>query len=187
MATNYLTKTLTTYGNSFGFSGTVTIDLDPALTKITERIKGLYGAKIDRPRSKTSRNNYAPTCIIVDLKQTQHFFDIIGVLTNDTGNISGLTPTTTSTAVAKKNVLIAFKEQGGAINFYHRNFGGNRPTGSSYPDNVTATAENVFIEDMSFEDDETEVNTYGGTAEETMKENEQRIKFTMTLRRGKER
>lgn len=92
--------------------------------------------------------------------------------------------TVSDLAINKKNLLIAFSESGGAVQLFHRNFGPNRPTNTTiYPENITATKENLFITTMQFEDMECEV----GSSEVYMREGEQRIKFTMTLRRGKER
>jgi hypothetical protein len=193
MVTYYLQRTLTVTGNSYGFSGTdIQFNLDTAMTKIIERLDRIYGGQIDRARSKSNRDSYAVSTIIIDLKQMRHFFDLTGTLSNSSGTMSSDKYNTTvlqngasvnDTAVNKKNLLIAFVEQGGPLYLFHRNFGSNRPTGTAYPENATATTEMVFITTMQFEDIETEV----GASEVYMKEGEQRISFTMTLRRGKER
>jgi len=104
-------------------------------------------------------------------------------LVNDTGNLSTVNPTTTATAINKKNLLIAFAEDGGTMSFFHRNFGSNRPTGTNYPNNIIATAENVNIVSLQFDDEETEV----GTNEVYMKNNERRISFSMVLQKGIDR
>jgi len=169
----YLKKTLTTKGNTFGFSGTdITFDFDPTLTKVQERVSKKYAGDIQRPRSNATINNFASSNILIDLKQIKWEWTITGVLTNDSGNISGVSPSTTSTAANKKNLLIAFGEQGKTMSWVERN------SSEIYSVNVIS---------MVWDDVETEVNAYSGVAESAMKTNEQRIKFTIILRKGIDR
>ena len=184
MTTWYLKKTLSATGNSFGFYGTnVQLDFDTALTKVTEKLDKLYKGEIPRYRSRKDWDDYSPSTILIDLKATKWTFIVTGVLVNDTGNLSTVNPTTTATAINKKNLLIAFAEDGGTMSFFHRNFGGNRPTGTNHPNNIIATAENVNIVSLQFDDEETEV----GTNEVYMKNNERRISFSMVLQKGIDR
>ena len=169
MPTWYLQKTLTSAGNSFGFSGTnIQFNFDPILTKVEEKITKKYVGDILRPYNTSNMATKPSTNILVDTKQMQWDWTITGVLTNDTGNLSGVSPTTVSTAKAKKNLLIAFAEQGLTMTWVERN---------------SSLFYNVNIMSIDFIDEECEVNTYGGTAEETMKDNEVRIRFSMTLRK----
>jgi len=187
MATYYLQKTLTTNGNSFGFSCTdYQIDLDSSVKDVKEifSIKDIF---IERPHAKSSRNSYSSNTIIIPLKKVEWTFTVTGGLTNDDGNMTTITQNgnaVANTAVNKKNVLIAMAEQGGTVLFGHRNFGANRPVDANHPDNKSATAETVVIKSMEFPDVETEV----GSDETTiMKPNEERLTFTIVLRKGSER
>jgi hypothetical protein len=169
MTTWYLQKTLTSAGNTFGFSGTnIQFDFDTALTKVTERIAKKYGGDILRGRSRANWNLYPAINILVDLKQLTWEWTINGILCNSSGNLSGVSPTTSALAVNKKNLLIAVAEQGGTMTWVERN------------SSVTYT---VNILSLEFPDTETEV----GTSEIYMKVGEQRIAFTMILRKGQDR
>ena len=169
MATYYLQKTLVGAGNSFGFSGTnIQIDLDSAVTKVTESLNKLYVVNLQMPQNKNTYSNAPATTYLVDLKQLKWTFEVFGELTNDTGNISGVSPATTSTAVNKMHLLEAMAEQGGQLVFGHRN---------------NTSTETVNVVSMKFEDIETEV----GTSEVAMKENEARIHFTILLQKGQDR
>jgi hypothetical protein len=174
MVTYYLQKTLTAAGNNYGYYGTdVQVDLDSAVTKVTENVKKKFAGNIQYPTSRSAYNVRAPYSIIVDIKQIVHTFVITGYLTNDTTNITnlytGVAVAVTATAIAKKKALIAMAEQGGQLTFAHRN------------DTGTLT---VNILELNFEDTETEVG-----ADETtiMKENEVRLGFTITLQKGQDR
>lgn len=170
MVTYYLQKTLTAAGNNYGYSGiNVQVDLDSAVTKVTENVKKKFAGNIQYPTSRGSYAVRAPYSIIVDIKQIVHTFIITGYLTNDTANITNLSPATAGTAIAKKKVLIAMAEQGGQITFAHRN------------DTGTLT---VQIMELSFDDTEAEV----GSDETTiMKTGETRLGFTITLQKGQDR
>ena len=184
MSIYYLQKSLSITGNSFGFYGNnINFDFDPTLTKVTEKMDKLYRGEIPRYRSRKDWENFSPSTILIDLKAVKWIFILTGVLTNDTGNLTGVSPATTATAINKKNLLLAFAEQGGTCYFVHRNFGGNRPTGNAYPNNTTATAENVNIIGLQFDDEETEV----GTSEQYMKVGERRIGFQITLQKAIDR
>jgi len=170
MVIYYIQKTLTTNGNAFGFSGTnIQLSLDSEVTKVEENIEKKYAANIQRPRSRLNWPNYASSSIIVDLKQIKWTIIVTGILTNDSGNLTGVSPSTAATAVNKKNLLIAMAEHGGSVTFKHRN---------------NSNAETVQIISMQFTDESTEV----GSDETTiMKEGEMRLGFTITMQKGADR
>lgn len=201
MPTYYLQKDLVQAGNTHGFAGTgIQFSFDTALTKIDENLDKKIAAKVLRPRSRNAYNNYPSMIILIDLKQLDWNFTVTGVLTNDSGNMTAAKynvdvtqngSALTDIAVNKKNLLIAFMEQGGNCKWYHRNFGKTRP---AFPGGFEAatTYEPVQIISLKFEDDEAEVQKWNdaftsGTTEQEMREGEQRIKFTMVLQRGQDR
>lgn len=190
MVTYYLQKTLTKNGNSFGFIATnYQFDFDSAMTKVTENMEKSYRAKVFRDRARNSWELFSPHQLIIDTKDIRITFTLTGILTNDDGNLSGITDkdggAVSATAVNKKNILIAMAEQGGVLTFFHRNFGINRPVDDNHPGNLSATGETVNIIKMQFDDEETEVTI--STAEDVMKPGEVRLRFIIVLEKGIDR
>lgn len=194
MPTYYLQKTLTKTGNTLGFAGAdIQFNFDPTLSKVIENINKKYAAKTDIARDKPSYPNYPSKTLLLDVKTMEWIWTITGVLTNDSGtmtaakyngNVTQNDLAINDTAINKKNLLIAFAEQGGNMKWCHRNFGETRPTPPDGYDPAT-TYEPVNIISMQFEDIETEVTS--STAEDLMKLSEQRISFIIVLQRGQDR
>ena len=174
----YLQKTLTTNGNTFGFSGTnIQFAFDTAITKVAERIAKKYGGDVLRPYNRGNWNKQPSQNILIDLKQLTWEWTINGVLANTSGNMSSANygvavlqngSAVSDTAINKKCLLEAFAEQGGVMTWVERN---------------SSVSYSVNIISLEFTDIETEV----GTSEVYMKPGEQRIAFTMILRKGVDR
>jgi hypothetical protein len=112
-------NTISSTSNIYGVSGTnVEVNLSSGTNSI-ERTGNKTIIPLLLPTTPKNQSTSVPNRDFIDLKRVEHLFIIKGVLSDDSGNITGTS--IANSALNKAIFLLAMEEESGPMRLYYRN------------------------------------------------------------------